>query len=114
MAKKMTAAEIGNIGERYATAFLEGKGFTCYRNTQLPGSTDIEAVLKNSTGNVTKRILAQVKTAVTPNSPADLSLLEKSGIVSRANRNNAEAWLAQVSINDDGDLLGDIKWTKLN
>ncbi len=39
----MTPAEIGNLGERYATKWLESNGYSCYRNTQQPGSTDIEA-----------------------------------------------------------------------
>lgn len=33
----MTPAEIGNIGERHATAWLKSNGYKCYRNTQQPG-----------------------------------------------------------------------------
>lgn len=108
MVKEMTSAEIGNIGERYVTAWLRAKGYTCYRNTQLPGATDIEAT------GYDKSLLVQVKTAVSPNSPAYLTAEELNGIVSRANRSRKEAWLARVTINDEGNLLGDIKWTKLN
>ncbi len=114
MAKEMTVAEIGGIGERHVTAALQALGFSCYRNTQLPGSTDIEAKQKDSSGNNIKILLVQVKTALTPNSPADLSPDEKQGIVSRANRNNGEAWLGQVRISSDGDLVGKITWAKLN
>jgi hypothetical protein len=110
----MTSAEIGNYGERYATAWLQSKGFSCYRNTQLPGSTDIEATIKDVYGKVTKGLLVQVKTAVSPNSPGYLTADEKKGIVARANRNSYEAWSAQVSIDSSGNQLGEIKWAKLN
>ncbi|MGB7591365.1 MAG: hypothetical protein WCD04_14885 [Terriglobia bacterium] len=110
----MTSAEIGSYGEQYVTAFLASKGFTCQQNTQLPGSTDIEATIKDVYGHITKALLVQVKTAVTPNAPADLSAEDKKAIVVRANLYSAEAWLAQVNLDSRGNQLGDIKWTKLN
>jgi hypothetical protein len=113
MAEEMTAAEIGSIGERHATAALQAQGWSCYRNTQLPGSTDIEATTTDGRGTVIKRLLVQVKTAVTPNAPADLTADDKRAIISRANRNNAEAWLAQVKIDSSGGSLG-IAWTRLS
>ena len=103
----LTSAEVGTTGEKHATAELRAKGWTCYRNTQLPGATDIEA-----TGG-TPALLVQVKTAVYPNLPADLSAEEKTAIVSRANRNGKDAWLAQLQINREGALVGSISWTKL-
>jgi len=104
----MEPAEIGNRGERYATGELQSKGFTCYRNTQLPGSTDIEA---RSGG---KGVIVQVKTAMYPFYPNSLSTDERSRIVGRANRNGWEAWLAQVQIDGRGALIGSVHWTKLN
>jgi hypothetical protein len=110
----MTPAEIGNYGEQYATAFLTSKGFTCVQNTQLPGATDIQATITDAYGNVTKALLVQVKTAIAPNAPAALSAEDKRSIVARASVYNAEAWLAQVSIDKNGNKLGEITWTKLN
>lgn len=104
----ISPAQIGSIGEKHATAWLSGQGFTCYRNTQLPGCTDIEC----SAGN--KSLLVQVKTAIHPESPAYLSAEEKNAIVSRANRNGSEAWLARLQINEKGALVGKIMWSKLN
>lgn len=104
----MTAAEVGAIGEKYVTAWLGSKGYSCYRNTQLPGSTDIEA---NGSPN---KLLVQVKTAVFPNSAASLSADEQKNIVARANQNVREAWLAQLEINADGAQRGEIRWSKLN
>jgi hypothetical protein len=104
----LTAAQIGRIGELYVTRWLQGSNYACRQNTQLPGSTDIEA-----TGMVNK-LLVQVKTAVYPSSPASLSAEEKKAIVARANRNGRQAWSAQLQINDKGEMVGDITWAKLN
>ncbi|OLD00436.1 MAG: hypothetical protein DMG35_17360 [Acidobacteria bacterium] len=104
----LTAAVIGTYGEVHATAWLRANGWRCYRNTQLPGATDIEAAAG------TRSLLVQVKTAIWPNFPASLSGEEKRSIVARANRNQKEAWLAQLQINREGALVGSITWTKLN
>jgi len=104
----MTPAEIGNLGERYVTKWLESKGYSCYRNTQQPGSTDIEA------RSSSKNILVQVKTGVAPSVPPTLSGDEKRNISSRASRLGYEAWTAQVQIDNRGNQAGDIAWSKLN
>src|SRR5258708_1402210 len=104
----LTAAQIGNIGEIYVTRWLQGMNYACHQNTQLPGSTDIEAT------GVVNKLLVQVKTAVYPNSPAFLSAEEKKAIVARAKRPRRQAWLAQLQINNQGGLVGDIAWAKLN
>jgi hypothetical protein len=101
----MTPAQIGITGEQYVVADPTSKGFSCYRNTQLPGATDVEAVLKDIHGNITRKLLVQVKTAVPPNSPDTLSAEEAKAIVARARRGNSEAYLAQVLIDDIGRLL---------
>jgi hypothetical protein len=108
MAPKLTSADIGNLGERYAENALQGQGWTCNRNTQLPGSTDIEAV------SGTNRLLVQVKTAIFPNVAAVLSSDEQNSIVARAARTNCPAYLAQVQIDEYGRLHGEISWWKLN
>jgi Holliday junction resolvase len=110
----MTPAEIGSHGEKHVTAYLGSKGFSCYRNTQLPGSTDIEATRTDAFGNVTQGLLVQVKTAEHPNHPSCLSSEECSGIIARAKRKGWEAWLAQIQIDQLGGLVGAIAWTKLN
>jgi Holliday junction resolvase-like predicted endonuclease len=104
----LAAAQIGTIGEVHATEWLKAKGYSCYRNTQLPGATDIQA-----NGNPTS-LLVQVKTAVWPSSAANLSSEERKAIVTRANHNGRQAWLAQLQINNKGEMVGEIAWTKLN
>jgi hypothetical protein len=104
---RMTAAEIGNVGERHVEAWLKARNYACNRNTQLPGSTDIEA-----TGSA--NLLVQVKTAMQPEAPAELSPAEIANIKSRASRTSRQAWLAQVTIDVSGRLIRDIRWTQLN
>jgi len=104
----LKAAEVGSIGEKYATAWLTANGYKCYRNTQLPGATDIEATSANHS------LLVQVKTAIYPNLAAGLTPDDKRAIVGRANKNQREAWLAQLQINSEGELVGKITWAKLN
>jgi len=104
----LTPADIGNLGERHATAALQGKGWKCYRNTQQPGSTDIEA-----RGDNNKGLLVQVKTGLAPNPSPDLSAEERRNITARATRLGYEPWLAQLQINAQGQLVGSINWSKL-
>jgi hypothetical protein len=103
----LTAAQIGTIGEIHTTNWLKARNYSCYRNTQLPGATDIEA-----NGNPTS-LLVQVKTAIWPNLPASLSTEEIQAIVARAKRTGRQAWVARLQINNEGALIGDIAWTRL-
>jgi Holliday junction resolvase len=103
----MEPAEIGNVGERHVEEYLRNRGYTCNRNTQLPGSTDIEA------SHSSAKLLIQAKTAVHPEMPADLRPDELRNIKSRAAALGREAWLAQVTINPAGQLVKDIQWRKL-
>ncbi len=103
----LTAAQIGTVGEVHTTNWLKAKGYSCYRNTQLPGATDIEA-----NGNPTS-LLVQVKTAVWPSLAASLSVEETKAIVARAQRIGRQAWVAQLQVNNKGEMVGDIAWTRL-
>ncbi|MGA7725908.1 MAG: hypothetical protein WCA95_11565 [Opitutaceae bacterium] len=104
----MEPAEIGNIGERYVEQWLTSKGYKCNRNTQLPGSTDIEAH-----GSPTS-LLVQVKTAVSPNVPAVLTADENKNITARAAKLGWQPWLARVTIDAKNQLVGEILWLQLS
>ena len=104
----LSPADIGNLGERQTTAALQADGWQCYRNTQQPGSTDIQAQKGN------RRILVQVKTGLVPNHAPDMPSDERRNIVSRASRLGYEAWLAQLQINSQGALIGQISWSNLS
>ncbi len=74
-----TSAQIGQAGEAAVVTALKKEGWSITNwNTQVPGSTDIEA----SSGK--KKLLVQVKSAITPDSPASLSSDEERNIKSRA------------------------------
>ncbi len=101
-------SDVGQAGENHVARWLQSQGFTVRQNTQLPGSTDIEAA------NSAKRLLVQVKSAVYPGAPATLSSDEVRNITSRAARIGAEAWVAQVVLNQQLQVQGQMAWTKLN
>jgi len=103
-----TQVEIGQKGERIVAAWLKEKGYTTNVDTKAPGSTDIEA--KASSGN----LLVQVKAAVSPNQPADLSSDEVRNIKSRASNLGWTAWEARVQLDSHLVLLGEIQWRKLS
>jgi hypothetical protein len=104
----MTPAEIGAAGEQHATTWLTANGYACHRNTQLPGSTDIEAT------SLQAKLLVQVKTGLSPGSAPELSGDERRNITSRASNLGHEAWLAQMQVDRKAALVGQIRWTKLN
>ena len=101
----MDAAQIGQYGEQHVAAWLRQKEYAVNQNTRLPGSTDIEADGQES-------ILVQVKTAVSPDEPAYPSSGEIRNIKSRASNTNRTAYVAQVKIDANGQLVGKINWTK--
>jgi Holliday junction resolvase len=101
------SGDIGAAGEKHATAALIEKGWTCVQNTQQAGATDIQATAGGKT------MLVQVKTAVCPAFPADISPEERTRITGRAARNGYEAWLCQVRLNPNGSLAW-INWQKLS
>ena len=101
----MDSAQIGQYGEQHVDAWLRTKGYTTNQNTRLPGSTDIEADGEES-------ILVQVKTAVSPNQPSYPSSEEIRNIKSRASNSNRTAFVAQVTIDSSGNIVGEIKWSK--
>ena len=101
----MDPAQIGQYGEQHVAAWLRQRGYVVRQDTRLPGSTDIEADGQES-------ILVQVKTAVSPEEPAYPSSDEIRNIKSRASNSNRTAYVAQVKIDTNGNLVGEIKWTK--
>ncbi len=102
-----TATEIGLAGERIVNVWLVDNGYSTNLDTRQPGSTDIQA-----SGQKTN-LLVQVKSAITPNVPADLSSDEVRNIKSRASRLGFQAWAAKVVLDSQLRLIGKISWTQL-
>lgn len=102
-----TATSIGRAGEGYVVAWLKGRGYSKIRwDTQAPGSTDIEA--QNSA-----HLLIQVKTAMYPDNPEQLSAEEETAISSCAARLAAQAWEARVQVSANLELISEIKWRQV-
>lgn len=103
-----TPYEIGNAGEGYTVEYLKGKGcIVDKRGTHTLGLANLEAHSERG------KILATVKSAIT-DEPSDLSPKEQRDVTSRAKIHGAVAWEAKVLLNTNLDLIGDIRWRKLN
>jgi hypothetical protein len=96
------AVDIGTCGEQIVVNDLKRKGYNVKWDTKGPGSTDIEAHGEPNS------YLIQVKTAVIPNEPADLSSDERRNITSRAARLRYIPRLAKVRLYPNGMLFGAI------
>ena len=100
----MTTVEIGNAGEQHVEHFLQSKNYqTVIRDTKQAGSTDITA----------NGIRVQVKTAVVPEEPSEVTEAEKTAIKNKAAVTHAEAWLAYVQIKNNKELNKPIRWVKV-
>lgn len=103
-----SSSNIGHEGERCVVNELRSIGYEHTNwNTRLSGSTDIEAWTDN--GNI---LIVQVKSAVYPNRPAELTAEEERNIVLKAKRLGGEAYLAQVQLDLRLNQVGRIRWTK--
>ncbi len=103
-----TQVQVGQAGEQIVGSALTGIGYRTNIDTKTPGSADIEA------RGTAASLLVQVKTAVYPNEPANMSSDEERNIKSRATKLGYEAWEARVQVNSLMKLLGQIRWRKLN
>jgi Holliday junction resolvase len=106
--KLSSTSDIGRAGERHVVDWLKAEGYSIIRwNTQTSGSTEIEA--KSSS----KRLLVQVRTAVSPTDPVQLTPEEEKAITSRAARIGAQAWEARIQVGRNLDLVGNVRWRKI-
>lgn len=103
-----TGVEIGGAGERIVDAALAAMGYHTNLNTRQPGSTDIEAAGSQVS------LLVQVKTAVAPAVPSDMSSDEVRNIKARAAKLAYQAWQAKVSVDGNLKLVGEIVWKRLD
>jgi|SRR5271163_641204 len=103
-----TRVEIGQAGEHFVARELAAKGYRTNVDTKASGSTDVEARGTNT------NLRVQVKTAISPNSPAALSTEEERNIKALAARHGSEAWEAKVQVDQKLNLVGAIGWRKLS
>jgi len=106
---QLTAVEIGNAGEKIVHNDLALKGYTnILRDTKQTGSVDIQAD-STKMGN----ILVQVKTAIYPSVPAELTSEENTAIKAKGQRTSRTPKSARLQINDSKQLVGSIIYTDL-
>jgi hypothetical protein len=104
----LTQTRIGQSGEYIVARELAAKGYRTNVDTRAPGATDIEA------RGTTASLLVQVKTAVAPNLPSELSGEERQKIRSRAAHLGWEPWGAKVQLDSRLNLVGSIVWHRLS
>ncbi len=103
----LTPDRIGEAGERGVAKWLAENGYRTNVDTRSPASTDI---LAHGGDRV---LLVQVKSAVAPTEPANLSPAEERDIKSRAAKLKYEAWEARVWLDASLSLIGRIVWRKI-
>jgi hypothetical protein len=90
------AVNVKRIGEEAVVDNLKQEGWTgVVLNVRGPNLTDIQA--KNPGGAMH---LFQVKTAVSPKTPNNLSDVERTALISRARRMDAVAYQVKVQLNE--------------
>lgn len=104
----LTPTDIAEYGERHVEKWLKDNNFHCYHSVQHHGATSIEARSDETT------LLVHVKTGLGHRAAPELSEKELHGICSRAMMLGYDAWLAKLQIDVQGELVGEIQWTKLN
>lgn len=104
----LTPTDIAEYGEKHVEKWLEENNFSCYHSHQHHGAKDLEA------RNPEMNLLVHVNTGLDPKHAPELSENEAHGLCARAMTLGFDAWLARVMIDRQGDLIGEIEWTKLN
>lgn len=103
----LTPTDIAEYAERHVEKWLTENGYRCYHNTNRQGTRDLEA---RSTEN---NMLIHVNASLEPKAAPPLTQADHDRICSRAMTMEFDPWLAQVQVDRNGDLYGDIVWTKL-
>jgi hypothetical protein len=103
-------AEIDARGEQIVSDTLQQTFYQTKVNTELPGTTYIEAEEVSSVA----KILVQVKSAVGPSSPNGLTEEELLNIKSKAANIGAQPYLAQVQLDNLLNPTGPVNYKNLN
>ncbi len=104
----MTPADIAEYGERHVEAWLSSTGYHCNASKPHHGATDIEARGEEES------LFVHVMSALAPSPVPELSTSDLGRVLSRAMALGYDAWLAQVQVDNSGQLVGEIQWKQLN
>ena len=87
--------------------WLTENGYRCYHHSQRHGTKDLEA------RSADINMLVHVNTSLEPKAAPPLTQSDHDSICSRAMTLGFDPWMAQLQIDRNGDLFGEIVWTKL-
>ncbi len=103
----LTPIDITEYGERHVEKWLTGQGYRCFHNSQRQGTKDLEA--RGGENNMLIHVISGLSSHALPG----LSQADHDRVCSRAIMLGFDAWLAEVMIDREGDLVGDIHWKQL-
>jgi hypothetical protein len=104
----LTPTDIADYGDRHVERWLTEREYHCHHsNVQRQGVKDLEV------RSAEENLLVHIETSLAPKAPRELTHAESDSVCARAMMLGFEPWLAQVQIDTQGDLVGEIVWTKL-
>lgn len=103
----LTPTDIAEYGERHVEKWLTENGYRCYHSKQKSGVKDLEA------RSTEMNMLIHVKSSLEPKPAPPLNTVDHDSVCARALMLEFDPWLAQVQVDREGQLFGDIVWTKL-
>lgn len=103
----LTPIDITEYGESHVEKWLTGQGYRCFHNSQRQGTKDLEA--RGGENNMLIHVISGLSSHALP----ALSQTDHDRVCSRAITLGFDAWLAEVMIDREGDLVGDIRWKQL-
>lgn len=99
----VTGTENQQAGLEHVEAYLMARGFFDMAHDTEGGKTEITA----------NGIRVLVKTTLAPGTPTLLNSQEKSLFIKKADKEDREAYIAYVVVDQKGALVGDLDWRKL-
>jgi hypothetical protein len=95
--------------EKHVEKWLADNGYSNISKEIL----QVNELALKGTGKI-ENILVQVKTFLSPNRPYKLSEYEADLLTRRANKLRCAAYAAYLVLDSNGNLVGEIKWERLN
>ncbi len=103
----LTPTDIAEYAERHVEKWLIESGYRCYHHPQRHGTKDLEARSPDL------NMFVHVNASLEPKPAPELTHTDHDSICSRAMMLGFDPWMAQLQVDRNGDLVGEIVWTKL-
>lgn len=101
--------EIMLLAEKHLKQWLADNGYADVSSETL----HVNEVVVKATGKI-ENILVQVKSFLHPGRPYKLSEYEVDRLIRRANKLKVTPYAAYLVFDDNGNLMGEIKWERLS